>query len=369
MANRLTEARVNAGLTIRQLAKLCDAQPSQIIRIESDTAHLRRAGAALIYSAACALGVPLGWLLEMDSKADPGGERTDRSTPNQAVRLHNAGCSLTQMAQILGISAAAVCDALREAGVPAGEIKILRHKAMMEAWEAGCHDAEIARRSGMAVSAVAKWRKATDRTERSAPNRTPGNHSWDRDEAKRLYDAGLPDAKIAAGVGVHKNTIVNWRRDNGLPSKSIRGRRSDAPETELEVKFTRLYEQGHSDPEIAEATAVPVKTVRTWRQKQGLPGTSRRPLDGDEAYRLYQEGASDLAIAEAIGCTPGRVLRWRRSRNLPAHKRSNFDGAAVWQLWEQGATDQEIADQLGLTIRQVWSWRTRNKKQQNKHDD
>lgn len=61
-------------------------------------------------------------------------------------------------------------------------------------------------------------------------------------------------------------------------------------------------------------------------EKRHIGRTRRAPVaealsQSEEVCRLYAEGASDPEIAQAAGCHPTTVAKWRRRTGRPANKR------------------------------------------------
>lgn len=98
----------------------------------------------------------------------------------------------------------------------------------------------------------------------------------DEEKALELYEAGLRDHEIAKAVGVSGNTVCNWRRRMGLPSKYRDG--TDA----VSLERLRLYDLGMTDQEIAEETGYTKRTICEWRSKNGLPMNERQMQGGND---------------------------------------------------------------------------------------
>ena len=82
---------------------------------------------------------------------------------------------------------------------------------VLEMWEAGASDPEIARETGWARSTVQRWRLVTGR-----PSRRRRTSLMDREEeAVRLYEAGESDKAIARALGCSAAGVSSWRRRTG----------------------------------------------------------------------------------------------------------------------------------------------------------
>lgn len=96
------------------------------------------------------------------------------------------------------------------------------------------------------------------------------NVKMNREEAKRMYDAGLTDQVIAKALGVSKNAVGIWRRKNGLESHGKPSRDNERME---------MYLQGLNDVEIAQAVGVTPKSIQGWRVRHGLKANATRGGD------------------------------------------------------------------------------------------
>ena len=86
-----------------------------------------------------------------------------------------------------------------------------------------------------------------------------------------MYQAGATDGEIADATGWSKRTVCKWRQGNGLP-----GNRKGVSLTQRETEVIRLYDLGHSDPEIAGAIGCSTYAVFHWRHRTGRQA-NRRP--------------------------------------------------------------------------------------------
>jgi len=78
-----------------------------------------------------------------------------------------------------------------------------------------------------------------------------------------------------------------------------------------------LWQEGHTDKEIAEQTCYALETIRGWRHKNGLSANSPKHC---EKMTLYKQGLSDNKIATELGyASPCAIYRWRKSKGLPAN--------------------------------------------------
>lgn len=83
-----------------------------------------------------------------------------------------------------------------------------------------------------------------------------------------LYQQGMTDSEIARVVGVSRQTVTRYRNRNGLKANytSLLQRKNQVP---------ALWEQGLTDEEMAVVLGVSRYTVGEWRKKYGLPANRR----------------------------------------------------------------------------------------------
>ena len=139
-------------------------------------------------------------------------------------------------------------------------------------------------------------------------------------EILELYNKGMSDGEIAREIGSVKSTIYQWRHRNGLKANA---KKQDANPRYDYGKFRELYDSGMSDSKIARAIGCAMSTVSRWRTLEGLEshgvsGTAPK-LDRAKMRELYDIGLSDAKIAREVGCHPSTVGKWRLRENLPAH--------------------------------------------------
>ena len=182
-----------------------------------------------------------------------------------------------------------------------------------ELYRLGLTDGEIAKRVGTGTQNICFWRKREG---------LPSNYRPKRNEDfMPLYRQGLSDGEIAAATGKEKRYVQKWRARWGLPynpSKREKACRED------QRRRRELYDRGLSDREIAEETGAKISTVTSWRDNFGLapnPGGKRGiPVSWEEdGLRLYREGKTDREIAEAVGRSVATVGEWRRKHGLALH--------------------------------------------------
>lgn len=140
-----------------------------------------------------------------------------------------------------------------------------------------------------------------------------------------LYQAGKKDDEIAQAVGCATRTVQKWRCARHLQSNAQKtGARID----DLSEKLAYLYDSGCNDYEIARALSCSRSAVQKWRKTTNRPANlkpktkgERKKLNWKGAYELYQKGWNDVQIAENIGCSPRSVCSWRQANNLQPNLR------------------------------------------------
>jgi len=88
----------------------------------------------------------------------------------------------------------------------------------------------------------------------------------------------------------------------------------------------KLWEDGMTDAEIANAEGMSLKGVAGWRRGMGLTANHKKKRNVyDEQYgkimlALYEFGRTDEEIARAVGIKKLHVKEWRDFRGLEANK-------------------------------------------------
>lgn len=88
------------------------------------------------------------------------------------------------------------------------------------------------------------------------------------DKARRLYDQGITDREIAAEMGASYSTVHRWRLAAQLPPKSAKHKRRCKFDETLARK---LYDDGLSDQKIADQVGASFQSISRWRIRNGLP--------------------------------------------------------------------------------------------------
>lgn len=190
--------------------------------------------------------------------------------------------------------------------------------------------------------------------------------SDDEEERRRdLYEEGLSDPEIADRVGVTPSAIAQWRKRRELKPKGAGPKTLSGDEEE---RRRALYEKGLSDPEIADRIGISRSAVQSWRQDRDLPPNEPARADWDEArtdemWEAYKDDLTDPEIAERVGRTRSAVSKWRARYDLP--NRADAPGNLPMRehlhrllVWATSDSDAAILDRVGLSsLASVHEWR------------
>ena len=91
---------------------------------------------------------------------------------------------------------------------------------------------------------------------------------YDGKKMMELYNQGMTDGQIAEAVGSSKSAVYGWRKRNDLKPNVEPPQRTPRFSRKL---FRLLYEQGLSDAKIARRMKCGVTSVGRWRRQIGLP--------------------------------------------------------------------------------------------------
>jgi hypothetical protein len=205
------------------------------------------------------------------------------------------------------------------------------------------------------------------------------------EERLALYNQGLNDTEIARRQGVGQTAVLYWRRKRGLPPKCLPGRRTGEPD--LLPMRRLLFNLGWSAPRIAKYQDVDVETVVSWRKRNGVRANGTRSTarhrmpDANTEFRNLQnrvviaigrslppdiaaDAASSLMLAVIEGEVPLDAIESRaksfRSRALTAYANAfayksldedipNRDGLRqIDMLVDEGSVDW--LEKMGATV-------------------
>jgi transposase, IS30 family len=176
--------------------------------------------------------------------------------------------------------------------------------------------------------------------------------------------ATLSEAAAVAGNGVHKNTVGNWARREGLV---VRTASLGKPES---VRRTALHAlaQGATLAQAAELVDVNVSTVWHWSQRHGVamcaprkprPGALTHP-EREEIRAGIQVGDSDTAIAKRLGHHRGTVGREIKANGGRAAYRAHLAQVRAEAVarrpklpWTEARP--ELWTQVQALLREKWS--------------
>lgn len=126
----------------------------------------------------------------------------------------------------------------------------------------------------------------------------------------------------------------------------------------------------HIDPEGQGGCELYTRGQRKKRQERPVVPQRRRQeprwrkVDGGELLRLWSEGRTDGELAEALDCSKRTIREWRQRMQLkPQVKRlghGRFDAPEIREAWENGASDTQLAALAGATRTSAQKWRARN---------
>ena len=151
-------------------------------------------------------------------------------------------------------------------------------------------------------------------------------YSFDEEEARRLYEAGLSDIGIGKELCVSASAVQRWRARNGIAKQD---------RVAIDEKRAReLYEAKWSDGKIAAELGTRREVIQYWRRKNGLAANGTRggarehsrgtrPVGFDEgtAMRLYKLGRSDREISMRLGVSGYMIEQWRKRNGLESNYR------------------------------------------------
>ena len=172
-------------------------------------------------------------------------------------------------------------------------------------------------------------------------------------EIVELYESGLSPSATARRVGVHKATVADVLRREGV---ELRDRRKLPPVEQ----WAHRYTAGETAAQIAATYGAQPEAVYRAMEAAGIErrpaGARGRPLRDDDVLACYvDEGLSLRATALRLDVT---ILRVRQAVDRLGVLRSPFDPSSVdrrrfSRRYAAGATYDELGAEFGLTEHQV----------------
>lgn len=102
---------------------------------------------------------------------------------------------------------------------------------------------------------------------------------------------------------------------------------ADSEKEDTAVMYERMYANGMTDLEIANASGTSYKTVVRWRKLNGYEkNPSKKERNSEKRLHMYRRGMTDREIAISCGLTISAVCKWRTKNGLAAN---NLKGMVV----------------------------------------
>lgn len=250
----------------------------------------------------------------------------------QMVSRYEAGASLKNIAEELGISAETVRQKLLSRGVairPRGATVFgsnggqptATEKEIIAGYREGASIRALGRTHGVSEKAISNLLKRHG-IQLRPPSRKP-LIGTQRAEAVKLYGEGLSGPDVAARLVVSKQTVWRALREEGVirpggPANRLGGVSSQGEPTEMEKKVIADYQAGASLRQLAEKYGTNVNPVRDLLIRHGVerrPSSSYRrtsaekiAANADQIAKRHRAGESIRSIAREFGI-PESTLR------------------------------------------------------------
>lgn len=119
-----------------------------------------------------------------------------------------------------------------------------------------------------------------------------------------LYNEGLSDPKIAEALGFHRRTVCDFRNKLGLPPHFKFGQNPFVFSEEQKREITRLHGEDSPIKHIAEKLSIDYQRLQKFCRDEGLDTSMARRVD----YRKRRDQKLFLAYLREHGPTSQRVL-------------------------------------------------------------
>lgn len=261
-----------------------------------------------------------------------------RETKQKVLQLHQEGLSLSQIAEQLGISIAAVRYHLPKKSVKRGSDREMRMAARLYA--KGRTQNEIGQELGFSGATVGQWLKRLGVTSRVAGPR--GHSSADRQAVIESYRSGVAIAAISREHGISTVTIRNWlsAADIELRPRANKNRAEMTIDAKTVESWAKLHREGKSVTAIARQFRTTKRTVSKLLKLHGH--TVRRPgAPPKVATPTKRRLESEYRTARSLDKLAARygVTRWTVQRWLSLH------GIETQSRGSRARTPREVFDQ------------------------
>jgi hypothetical protein len=158
------------------------------------------------------------------------------------------------------------------------QITIQQEEERMCLYKEGLIDRKIGEKVERTESAIASWRKVRG----LPPNK---RRKVTKEKFLESYRNGKSDRGIGVVLGIHLTTVGDRRREYGLVPKGHTPTQVSQLEKE---QRQRMYDSGMPDARIAKELGRTVCVINSWRHKEGLSLNPARPSK-EECLRFYYE--------------------------------------------------------------------------------
>jgi DNA-binding CsgD family transcriptional regulator len=176
----------------------------------------------------------------------------------------------------------------------------------------------------------------------------------------------MPDVALAERLGTYCGRVLQERRKRGIPAFSPVGPKEQKIEQHLDLLGVL------SDPKFAKIAGVSAAAVYYYRVKYGIETKVISPkhkdfvkIDRDEVARLFHEGKTDEEIAEAVGGTVGTIPGIRKRLQLLRKEQgtplSDAERGEITRLRAEGHSKSEVARRMGRPYATVAAFLRRSK--------
>lgn len=128
----------------------------------------------------------------------------------------------------------------------------------------------------------------------------------------KLYDEGLEDNEIAKKLNCSKSSVTAFRYKLKLKAQDTKRRKNH------HIQFQKLYDLGLNDSEIARRVGVNNVTVHYWRKNLGLTPNFKysRKFDTKAFNELFEQGLNYSQMSKILNCSEKALSDYGRSLNL-----------------------------------------------------